>query len=148
MSNCGISVVINVRLYGSQDALKMDAHKKTHPEFYLVNPWHVQWRELHLHAGQKWGASKQKLFLALILLMASFEKKTEKKTKTMCVEQVVVVVSLIASSGLVLLLVFDLMVVEGEVILHDCASTLLTLPEFLICWWTCQNNNLRLQILT
>ncbi len=29
MSHCGISVVINVRLYDSQDVLKMAVHKKT-----------------------------------------------------------------------------------------------------------------------
>ncbi len=36
MSHCGISVVINVRLYDSQDALRK---KKTCPEFYIINPY-------------------------------------------------------------------------------------------------------------
>ncbi len=36
MSHCGISVVINVRLYDSQDALKTGVHKKTCPEFYII----------------------------------------------------------------------------------------------------------------
>lgn len=31
------SVVINVRLYDSQDL-----HEKTYPEFYIINLWHVQ----------------------------------------------------------------------------------------------------------
>ncbi len=39
MSHYGISVVINVRLYDSQDALKMGACKKTCPEFYIINPY-------------------------------------------------------------------------------------------------------------
>ncbi len=38
MSHCGISVVINVRLYNSQDELKKGARKKTCPEFY-INPY-------------------------------------------------------------------------------------------------------------
>ncbi len=37
MSHCGISVVINVRLYDSQKELKMGAHKKTCLEFYIIN---------------------------------------------------------------------------------------------------------------
>lgn len=40
------SVVINVRLYDSQDL-----HEKTYPEFYIINLWHVQevklWPELY-----------------------------------------------------------------------------------------------------
>ncbi len=36
MSHCGISFVINVRLYDSQDALRK---KKTCPEFYIINPY-------------------------------------------------------------------------------------------------------------
>uniref|UniRef100_A0A671L1F9 Phospholipase n=1 Tax=Sinocyclocheilus anshuiensis TaxID=1608454 RepID=A0A671L1F9_9TELE len=39
MSHCGISVVINVRLYDSRDALKMGACKKTCLEFYIINPY-------------------------------------------------------------------------------------------------------------
>ncbi len=39
MSHCGISVVINVRLYDRQDVLKMGACKKTCPEFYIINPY-------------------------------------------------------------------------------------------------------------
>ncbi len=39
MSHYGISVVINVRLNDSQDTLKTDAHKKTCPEFYIINPY-------------------------------------------------------------------------------------------------------------
>ncbi len=38
MSHCGISVVINVRLYDRQDELKMGSRKKTYPEFYIINP--------------------------------------------------------------------------------------------------------------
>jgi len=38
MSHCGISIVINVRLYDSQDTLKTGACKKTCPEFYIINP--------------------------------------------------------------------------------------------------------------
>ncbi len=37
MSHYGMSVVINVRLYDSQDALKTGARKKTCPEFYIIN---------------------------------------------------------------------------------------------------------------
>ncbi len=47
MSHCGISVVINVRLYNSQDALKMGARKKTCPEFYIINPYTSSDYELH-----------------------------------------------------------------------------------------------------
>ncbi len=39
MSHYGISVVINVRLYESQDELKTGACKKTCPEFYIINPY-------------------------------------------------------------------------------------------------------------
>ncbi len=39
MSHCGISVVINVRLYDSQDELKTGELKKTCPEFYMINPY-------------------------------------------------------------------------------------------------------------
>ncbi len=39
MSHCGISVVINVRLYDNQDELKTGARKKTCPEFYIINPY-------------------------------------------------------------------------------------------------------------
>ncbi len=47
MSHCGISVVINVRLYESQDELKMGARKKTCPEFYIINPYASSDCELH-----------------------------------------------------------------------------------------------------
>ncbi len=47
MSHCGISVVINVRLYDSQDELKTGAHKKTCPEFYIINPYTSSDCELH-----------------------------------------------------------------------------------------------------
>ncbi len=36
MSHYGITVVINVRLYDSQDELKRGARKKTSPEFYIT----------------------------------------------------------------------------------------------------------------
>jgi len=39
MSHCGISVVINVRLYDSHDALKTGACKKSCPELYIINPY-------------------------------------------------------------------------------------------------------------
>ncbi len=39
MSHYGISVIINVRLYDSQDELKTGACKKTCPEFYMINPY-------------------------------------------------------------------------------------------------------------
>ncbi len=39
MSHYGISVVINVRLYDSQDELKTGAHKKICPEFYIFYPF-------------------------------------------------------------------------------------------------------------
>ncbi len=47
MSHCGISVVINVRLYDSQDELKMCVCKKTCPEFYIINPYMSSDCELH-----------------------------------------------------------------------------------------------------
>ncbi len=47
MSHCGILVVINVRLYDSQDELKMAVHKKTCPEFYIINPYTFSDCELH-----------------------------------------------------------------------------------------------------
>ncbi len=47
MSHYGISVVINVRLYDSQDELKTGAHKKTFPEFYIINPYTSSDCELH-----------------------------------------------------------------------------------------------------
>ncbi len=47
MSHYGISVVINVRLYNSQDELKMGACKKTCPEFYIINPYTSSDCELH-----------------------------------------------------------------------------------------------------
>ncbi len=37
MSHYGMSVVINVRLYDSQDALKTGVRKKICPEFYIIN---------------------------------------------------------------------------------------------------------------
>ncbi len=51
MSHCGISVVINVRMYDSQGALKMDACKKTSPEFYIINPYTFSDYELHYTWG-------------------------------------------------------------------------------------------------
>ncbi len=39
LSHYGISVVINVRLYDSQDKLKMGARKKNCPEFYIMTPY-------------------------------------------------------------------------------------------------------------
>ncbi len=39
MSHCEISVIINVRLYDSQDELKTGVRKKTCPEFYIINPY-------------------------------------------------------------------------------------------------------------
>ncbi len=47
MSHCGITVVINVRLYNSQDELKTAACKKTSPEFYIINPYTPSDCELH-----------------------------------------------------------------------------------------------------
>ncbi len=51
MSHCGISVVINVRLYDSQDVLKMSARKKTCPEFYIINPYTFSDWELRCTLG-------------------------------------------------------------------------------------------------
>ncbi len=39
MSHYGIPVVINVRLFDSQDALKTCARKETCSEFYIINPY-------------------------------------------------------------------------------------------------------------
>ncbi len=39
MSHYGISVIINLRLYDSQDEIKMGARKKTCLEFYMINPY-------------------------------------------------------------------------------------------------------------
>ncbi len=39
MSHYGISVVINVRLYDSQNTLKTGAREKICPEFYIINPY-------------------------------------------------------------------------------------------------------------
>ncbi len=47
MSHYGISVVINVRLYDSQDELKTGARKNTCPEFYMINPNPSSDCELH-----------------------------------------------------------------------------------------------------
>ncbi len=47
MSHYVISVVINVRLYDSQDELKTGARKKTCPEFYIINPYTSSDCELH-----------------------------------------------------------------------------------------------------
>ncbi len=47
MSHYGISVVINVRLYDSQDELKTGARMKTCPEFYIINPYTSSDCELH-----------------------------------------------------------------------------------------------------
>ncbi len=47
MSHYGISVVVNVRLYDSQDELKTGARKKTCPEFYIINPYTSSDYELH-----------------------------------------------------------------------------------------------------
>ncbi len=47
MSHYGISVVINVWLYDSQDELKTGACKKTFPEFYIINPYTSSDYELH-----------------------------------------------------------------------------------------------------
>ncbi len=38
-SHYGISVIIKVRLYDSQDELKTGVCKKTCPEFYMINPY-------------------------------------------------------------------------------------------------------------
>ncbi len=64
MSHCGISVVINVRLYDSQDVLKMNARKKTYLEFNIINlytfsdyelhytrGWHVGYHEKYMNGG-------------------------------------------------------------------------------------------------
>ncbi len=48
MSHCGISFVINVRLYNRQGKLKTGAHKKTCLEFYII---------VALHAGLKFWLS-------------------------------------------------------------------------------------------
>ncbi len=47
MSHYGFSVVINVRLYDSQDELKTGARKKTCPQFYIINPYTSSDCELH-----------------------------------------------------------------------------------------------------
>ncbi len=39
ISHYGISVVINIRLYDCQDALKTGVRKKTCPEFEIINPY-------------------------------------------------------------------------------------------------------------
>ncbi len=54
MSHCGISVVINVRLYDNQDMLKMGARKKTCPEFYIINPYTFSDCELHCTRAEMW----------------------------------------------------------------------------------------------
>ncbi len=51
MSHCGISVVINVRLYDNQDTLKTCARKKTCPEFYIINSYTFSDCELHCTRG-------------------------------------------------------------------------------------------------
>ncbi len=53
MSHCGILVIINVRLYDSQDVLKTGAQgdKKTCPEFYIINPYTISDWELHCTRG-------------------------------------------------------------------------------------------------
>ncbi len=51
MSHCGISVVINVRLYDSQDELKTGVRKKTYPEFYIINTYTSSDCELHCTWG-------------------------------------------------------------------------------------------------
>ncbi len=47
VSHCGISVVINIRLYDRQDELKTGARKRTCPEFYIINPYMSSDCELH-----------------------------------------------------------------------------------------------------
>ncbi|KAL0152376.1 hypothetical protein M9458_052099, partial [Cirrhinus mrigala] len=44
-------IVINVRLYNSQDTLKMGAHEKTCPEFYIINPYAFSDCDLHYTRG-------------------------------------------------------------------------------------------------
>ncbi len=55
MSHCGISVVINVWLYNSQDELKTGAYKKICPEFYIINPYKSSDCELHCTRDQNVG---------------------------------------------------------------------------------------------
>ncbi len=57
MSHCGISVVINVRLYDSQDELKTGARKKTCPDMYSDYELHctrnrtVGYHEKYMNGG-------------------------------------------------------------------------------------------------
>ncbi len=62
MSHCGISVVINVRLYDSQETLKTGAHKKTCLEFYIINShtssdWELRCRNVGYHEKYMNGAN-------------------------------------------------------------------------------------------
>ncbi len=60
MSHYGISVVINVRLYDSQDALKTGARKKTCPEFYIINPY--TFSDLELHCMHYWNGNYHEVY--------------------------------------------------------------------------------------
>ncbi len=55
MSHCGISVVINVRLYDSQDELKSGMCKKTCLEFYIIKPYTFRDWELRCTRDQNVG---------------------------------------------------------------------------------------------
>lgn len=61
---------------------KNDLHKRTRPEFYIINPWHVLWAAFA--CGIEMVASKQKKSLDLIFIMASLKKK-QKKQRQRCV---------------------------------------------------------------
>ncbi len=47
MSHYGIAVIINVRMYDSQEELKTGERKKACPEFYMINPYTFSDWELH-----------------------------------------------------------------------------------------------------
>ncbi len=71
MSHCGISVVINVRLYDSKDELKTGARKKTCPvdtssdcELHYTRDRNVGYHEKYMNGGNT-GVFKRIVYAAL-----------------------------------------------------------------------------------
>ncbi len=60
MSHYGISVVINVILYDSQDELKTSARKNTCPEFYIIYPY--TFSDWELRCTQDWNVGDNEIY--------------------------------------------------------------------------------------
>ncbi len=138
MSHCGISVVINVRLCDSQDALKMGARRKTCLVFYIITPYMFSdWelcctrdRNVHYHGkymnGVNTGVFKKNS------VCSSTHPHENSSTTSVYIEKATYKMNYIT---LILLIVVlkngdSLTFIVGDVTLQDYVPNLLALPEF------------------